>query len=245
MRKRSFEFNQYVSYWAETAKNPKAVDVSVETVGSKEWVALAEAEYNLLKWAGIRNDWVIVEIGFGNGKIPYMLEREGAILNGAYYGFEIIERDIEYCQRMFTFNYFHFNVIENNSLWIPNEFANCVLLMSVFTHVDEITIRDYLRQIRRVLKPTGLCIFSIHLSPQGQPGQRTIPIAQYSFDEIREIASSLGFYGYKFTKAPDLNSDRYVPGLSSDGPYGMQFPFVVSNTLLMNSELTPLWLPSS
>ena len=244
MRKQSFEFKQYVSFWAETVKNPKAVSVSVESVGSKEWAALAEGYYTMLKWAGIRSDWVIVEIGFGNGKVPYMLEREGAIPNGAYYGFDIIERDIEYCQRTFTSKNFHFNIIENNSLRLPEAFADCVFLMSVFTHVDEITIRDYLRQIRRILKPAGLCIFSIHLSPQGQPRQRTIAIAQYSFDEIRKIASSLGFYAYKFTKYPDLSSDRYVPG-SSDGPYGLQFPFIVSNAPLINSELSQLWLPSS
>lgn len=237
---RSIEFNQYVSYWARAAKNPKAVDVSTETVGSKEWLALAEGYYKLLKWAGLRDGWVIVEIGFGNGKIPHMLEREGAIPNGAYYGFDIIQQDVEYCRRKFTSMNFHFNVIEKNSLEIPEKFANCVILMSVFTHVDKITIHDYLRQIRKVLKPTGLSIFSIHLSPPGQPGLRTIPIAQYSYDEIKEIVSSLGFYCYKFVQYPDLSSNEYAPARSQERPYGSQFVFVVSSTQLTNPELTRL-----
>lgn len=237
---RPVEFNEYVSYWAETAKDPRALSVSTDTVGSREWLALAEGQYQLLRWAGLRKDWVIVEIGFGNGKIPYMLKRENAIPNGAYYGFDIIQSAVEYCKKKFTPNNFHFNLVENNSLNIPKEFADCIFLFSVFTHVDEDTVRGYLKQIRRAMKPSGLCIFSIHLSPQGRPGQRTIPIAQYSFDEIRELVSSLGLCCYKFTKYPDLSSVEYVPTSKPDRPYGIQFVFVVSNTQLKNPELMRL-----
>jgi SAM-dependent methyltransferase len=238
--KQSFEFDQYVQYWIETAKNPKALDVSTEVVGSNRWLALAEGQLQLLKLAGLRNDWVIVEIGFGNGKIPYVLERNGAIPNGAYYGFDIIQRDIEFCQREFASKNFHFKLIEKNSLELPKEFADCVLLMSVFTHVDEMTMRDYLRQIYEVLKPTGLCMFSIHLNPPGKRGLRSIRIVQYSSDEIREIVSGLGFWCYKLASAPDPTSSKYIPGQSLDGPYGAQFVFVVSKKPLANPELKPL-----
>ena len=238
--KQPLGFDQYVQYWTEITKNPKAIDVSTETVGSKEWIALAQAEYRLLKWAGLRKDWVLVEIGFGNGKIPYMLEREHAIPDGSYHGFDIIQNDLEYCRGKYPSNNLHFDLIDRNNLTTPNEFADCILLMSVFTHIDKAAVRYYLKQIRKVLKPTGLCIFSIHLSPPGKAGQRTIPIAQYSFDEIRTLVSSMGFYCYKFRNAPDLDSVRYVPGLSPDGPYGMQFVFIVSNKMLTNPELLPI-----
>jgi len=234
----NFRFNQYVSHWTRQAKVFEAYDVSSESVGSEHWKRLAEPQFRLLQWAGLREDWVIVEIGCGNGKIPYMLEREKAIPSGAYYGFDIIEECIEDCRRRYSSKNFHFNLIQKPSLDLQDEFADCIFLMSVFTHTDEATIHKYLGQIRKGLKSNGVCIFSVHLIPESWPRQVSISIAQYPFATIRRIISDLQFQCYTYSDYPPLGSETYVPGLVTERPYGQQFLFVVSKTLQDNPKLT-------
>jgi len=231
-------FYEYVYYWTEAAKNPSDLGVSSKSVESDSWLELARAQYELLKWAGLKRNWTIVEIGCGNGKIPCMLKKDGANLDVRYFGLDIVEECIRYCRIRFRDRKnFHFEIIRDNKLDLKDNFADCIILMSVFTHVDENTIITYLTQIRRILRQKGVCIFTVHLAQNVEGEKRTVPVAQYSFDHMKKIIRDLGFIPYRFIRCPPPESEIYLQA-HNNWPFGSQFYFLISKSEVNNLELT-------
>jgi ubiquinone/menaquinone biosynthesis C-methylase UbiE len=113
----------------------------------------------------------VLEIGCGIGKVAVRLGKMLAP-NGHYYGVDVIHDSIEWCQNNITARHPNIEFIHVDAesamynpkgtsqptetrLAIADGSIDRILLYSVFTHLFEPDIRNYLSEFRRLLKPTG------------------------------------------------------------------------------------------
>jgi SAM-dependent methyltransferase len=137
-----------------------------EVIGQKLVKQFAE-------YGGLRPEHRVLDIGSGIGRIAIPMT---AYLNekGSYEGFDIVKKGVDYCNKNISSRYpnFKFQHIDlRNDLYnlsTDQEASNFVfpykdndfdisVLTSVFTHMQEDDVVNYLEQIHRVLKPGGKC----------------------------------------------------------------------------------------
>ncbi|MCX7097737.1 MAG: methyltransferase domain-containing protein [Methylococcales bacterium] len=121
----------------------------------------------------------VLDVGCGIGRMAIPLTNYLS-QEGEYWGFDIVEKGIEWCQSRISpkFSNFHFqhsDVYNNN--YNPNgkvkaqdfqfpfedEFFDFVFLTSVFTHMLPSDVENYLSEISRVLKIEGKCLITIFI----------------------------------------------------------------------------------
>lgn len=125
-----------------------------------------------------------VEVGSGNGRIAMGLLDEDV----RYVGLEIIPDCVAFCQRAFEsvpdFQFKHLDVYsghynsrgrtrpERMTLPLDDETADCVLAISLFSHLGTVTVAErYLQEMARVLKPGGKLLSTWFKSPPHMPSQ--------------------------------------------------------------------------
>ncbi len=128
---------------------------------------------NFKELSGLQPHHRVLDVGSGIGRIAIPLTK---YLNekGSYEGFDIVKMGVDWCQKKITPKYpnFRFQHIplrndlynldaESNadSIKFPyseNEF-DFIVLTSVFTHMQQKEVENYLKEISRVLKPNGTC----------------------------------------------------------------------------------------
>ena len=126
---------------------------------------------NLRRWIGLAPGQTVLEIGCGIGRDAIPLTE--ILTDGRYVGVDIIKRSIDWCRdnispRHPNFAFFHFDVqdqlhnptgtIKTTDIRIPLAYRSVdrIVLFSVFTHMFQSDIEHYLREFKRVLKPSGL-----------------------------------------------------------------------------------------
>jgi len=140
--------------------------------GPETFDAISKAHiHNLEKFIGLQPDFSVLEIGCGIGRdaIPLTQRLSPA---GSYLGIDIIGPSIDWCHKNITrrfpnFRFVHFDVkdqlhnpagtLQMPELHIPLAAGtvDLILLQSVFTHLLRADILHYLREFRRLLKPSG------------------------------------------------------------------------------------------
>jgi len=125
---------------------------------------------------GLQPDETVLDVGCGIGRMAVPLT--GYLSAEAQYeGFDIVESGIKWCSERITprFPNFHFQVadIYNKEYRAQGKYKGSeyvfpfadatfdfVFVTSVFTHMLPAEVANYLREIRRVLKPTGRCLIT-------------------------------------------------------------------------------------
>ncbi len=121
----------------------------------------------------------VLDVGCGSGRmavpLSYYITDEGG-----YYGFDVFQESIDHCKRQIEHPAFQFERVDlSHHLYnqhgiirsdtydfpYPDEFLDATFAASVFTHLDVPTASNYLRQIRRTLRPGGRAILSFHAIP--------------------------------------------------------------------------------
>jgi SAM-dependent methyltransferase len=122
------------------------------------------------KYVGINAADNVVEIGCGIGRVAIPLTE--ILTCGTYLGTEVIRPSVDWCSENITarhpnFTFIHHDIhdtlhnpngtLHAKDIRLPSEdgTVNLILLLSVFTHMFRDEIIHYMREFRRMLKPTG------------------------------------------------------------------------------------------
>lgn len=143
----------------------------------------------------------ILDFGCGCGRIMLWLEKVAASAN--LHGVDIDKRAVEYSQR--TFPYASFKVNQPlPPLDYPDGYFDLVYNHSVFTHIDEEYQDAWLAELRRVTKPGGHLVLSVH----GEEALRLYELhAKIPAGELSDVRRDLIEHGICFVK-----EDSWVGG---------------------------------
>lgn len=132
-----------------------------------------------IELGGLLPDDKVLDVGCGIGRMAVPLT-EYLSKNGAYHGFDIVKKGVEWCKENISPRYpnFHFDHSDIfNKMYNPeglvksNEYKfryaddtfDFIYLTSVFTHMYLEDIKNYLSEISRVLRPGGRCLITFFL----------------------------------------------------------------------------------
>jgi SAM-dependent methyltransferase len=120
----------------------------------------------------------VLDIGCGTGRMALPLTR---FLNGGTYdGFDLAKPAVNWCRYVYSRRYPHFRFYhldihsdlyndrgqeraDKSEFPFPSDTFDFVFLTSVFTHMLPAAVRNYLAEIRRVMKPGGTCLATFFL----------------------------------------------------------------------------------
>jgi SAM-dependent methyltransferase len=139
-----------------------------------------QSAINLQKFAYLKPDHSVLDIGCGFGRVAIQLTR---ILksHADYLGFDVVAEEIDWCKANISTKYpnFQFRHIDaHNAHYNPKGHHRAsevplpiddglqfdlAFLFSVFTHMRPADVEHYLREIHRHLKPSGILFASFFL----------------------------------------------------------------------------------
>lgn len=143
-------------------------------IGAGDFVALGVHQLELLKaHINLQPEDSVLDIGSGIGRTAVALT-EYLNVNGKYEGFDVVEKGVRWCNKKIRKDFPNFNFIyvplkndlynnrkkeaQNFKFPYKDNSFNKIFLFSVFTHMSVQEIAHYLCEIKRVLKPGGLCL---------------------------------------------------------------------------------------
>lgn len=124
----------------------------------------------------------VLDVGCGYGRLAYGLRRAG--FEGTYRGFDILRRQIDWLAENFAtsaddpryrFDFINVHNARYNPVGLPfNTLTfpyaagtfDCITAFSVFTHMYEDDIRQYLRRLAPLLREGGVCIATFFSVPE-------------------------------------------------------------------------------
>jgi SAM-dependent methyltransferase len=101
----------------------------------------------------------ILDFGCGCGRNMIWLYRCTSKPN--YYGTDIDEKAIEWCKNNLPFATFSVNTSFPPLPFMPDTF-DLIIIISVFTHLDEEMQLAWIQELHRILKPKGIVLLSVH-----------------------------------------------------------------------------------
>lgn len=143
-------------------------------IGSGDFIKQGIHHLELLKkHINLKPEDNVLDIGSGIGRTAVALTKY-LTPNSKYEGFDVVEKGVKWCNNKIKTDFPNFNFIYvplNNDLYNNNnkeakkfkfpykkDSFDKVFLFSVFTHMSIEEIANYLCEIKRVLKPGGVCL---------------------------------------------------------------------------------------
>lgn len=148
-------------------------------IGPGDFIEIGDAFLkNFIELCELKPDAQVLDVGCGIGRIARPLTKYLSA-EGRYDGFDIVKDGIEWCQKAYRdYPNFHFQHIPlRNDLYnlsteqsasafkfpYPDQQFDLVILTSVFTHMQEDEVKNYVREISRVMKNGSHCFCSFFL----------------------------------------------------------------------------------
>jgi len=130
----------------------------------------------------------ILEFGCGSGRIVLMLEDKLRKCN--FFGTDIDEEAITWCRKNFDFGNFDVNKTVP-PLKYQYDMFDLVWAHSVFTHLDEEQQFEWLNELKRITKPKGIVVISVH-------GPYAWSVRRRPKGSEKELEEELGKNGFVF-----------------------------------------------
>lgn len=123
-----------------------------------EFEAVGEALRQVVVEAGLKADDYLIDVGCGSGRLTAALQRCGLPIR--YLGADVVPELLAYAEERYGADGWSF--VEVDGLYIPeaDATADLVVFFSVLTHLSRTECETYLREARRVLKPSGRIVAS-------------------------------------------------------------------------------------
>lgn len=201
-------------------KNPLVPPRNMIFIGDGDYKKIGNEFFVCFKELGkLMPNHKVLDVGCGIGRMSLPLTKYLSG-EGEYYGFDIVEKGITWCNENITSKYpnFHFEHSDiYNKTYNPkgkvrsskycfkykNNFFDFVFLTSVFTHMLTMDVNRYLEEISRVMKTGGRCLITFFLInnessiliKKGSSSQNLIfQIDENSFAKDNEIPeNAIGF----------------------------------------------------
>lgn len=131
---------------------------ALELVVGGKYEEVGQLEFSVVRQLGLRPEHSIVDVGCGSGRLAAALQ---SFLTGRYWGTDLLASALEYARwRCAAREHFKFLHVTTPTIPVPNNHADFVVFFSVFTHLLDEDIFKYLREARRVAKPTAKIVCS-------------------------------------------------------------------------------------
>ena len=162
---------------------PKNLMFMVDKSGYLDFLQIGYYNLQFLKEFGLKIDdpgTHLLDMGSGYGRLlSGIIIDSGKDFKGNYTGMEILKRHVTWCQHTYAkyypekVNFIHLDVynsrynptgvIQPSALTIPalSNYFSFISLFSVFTHMHESDIFNYLSEFKRILRPNGVIVGTI------------------------------------------------------------------------------------
>ena len=158
---------------------PRGYIYTGSPASAEDYLKQGQHQVEMLKeYAKLQPHQSVLDIGSGIGRTAIALT-EFLDQNGSYEGFDVVESGVDWCNSRiskensnFNFKYIPlFNDLYNTAKLKATEFVfpyadnsiDVAFSFSVFTHMQIEEIQHYFNQIKRVLKPGGVCFSTFFL----------------------------------------------------------------------------------
>lgn len=121
-----------------------------------EFHSFGVALKSLVIQCGLKDGMTLVDVGCGSGRLAVALRQ----MNIAYLGTDVVPELLAYAKRMCDRPDWRFELNHNLSIPMPDASAGMVVFTSVLTHLRHEESFIYLTEAKRVLKPTGVIVFT-------------------------------------------------------------------------------------
>jgi SAM-dependent methyltransferase len=169
-------------------------------VGGGDYIQISQEFLRyFVEIAGLEPSHNVLDVGCGIGRMAAGLSRYLDPEQGRYIGFDPVRPGIDWCVKAYADKpNFSFHWVDlYNELYRPegsvlatrfrfpaeDAFADLAVLTSVFTHLYEPEIAAYLRELKRVVKPTGRIFATAYLFDGDAPAENAWPHLAFNISD--------------------------------------------------------------
>lgn len=116
-----------------------------------------KAERDILFSQGLADDGHVVDVGCGAGRLAAQLKGHPRL---RYLGIDVVPELLDFARQQAGRPDWRFELVSRSAIPCEDKAATACVAFSLFTHLPDAACLDYLREMRRVLAPGGVAIFS-------------------------------------------------------------------------------------
>jgi len=211
---RGGRFDHYARFWESLAREYQAEGRVYRTVGAGSEADFADTTRVLYRGCvhnGLQPHHRVLDIGCGAGRLAVALQ-DYLRPPGEYVGVDVSATLIEEARRRVDRPNFRFFVSEALPVPLPDRSQDFIVLFSVFTHLYLEDVVSFLREIRRLLVPTGRCLATVLADPGVRKMAGNVDKMRHNVDFMRRLVEPEGLrvvsvqqqWGLPFLDRPEL-----------------------------------------
>lgn len=195
LRRRSGpSFHHYAEFWESLARQYQAEGRVHRTIGATSQALFDDSARVLFAGCvhnGLRPEHRVLDIGCGSGRLAQTL-RDYLKPPGAYWGVDVAPTLIAEARKSISRPDFTFLVSQSLPLPFEKRAFDFIALFSVFTHLYDEDVMGFLREIRRLIAPTGTCVVSVLADPGIPASAGTIGEMRHNVAFLRRLIEAEG-----------------------------------------------------
>lgn len=153
MAQTSATYQELVARLRKEAPGNAAFELAV----GGDFQPVGRLQYALLRGLGVNNSHLVIDVGCGSGRLAYQLSQIPGL---SYRGLDVVEDLLEYARKLCRRSDWTFSRTSGDEIPFADQSADFVCFFSVFTHLAHQHSFRYLQEAKRVLRPSGLIVFS-------------------------------------------------------------------------------------